>query len=67
MTYQDAKNSTQSKADATGIDHGIEFNPIFKDYSVKMLPGKRFRRGWELRCEVVYCSDLSRCVKGHGP
>jgi len=67
MNYQEARAQAQAQADALGFDFGIEHNKLFKTYSVFMLPQKTNRRGHELRCEVVHCSDLAKCKPGHGP
>jgi len=66
-TYTAAKLVAQARANETGFDHGIEWNDVFKACSVRMLPSKQHRSGSELRCEVVMCSDISKCQKGHGP
>lgn len=65
MTYAEAKARAQTQADATGYDHGVEL--LGGEYRAWMLPQKRNRYGHELRCEVVYCTDLQRCQPGHGP
>jgi len=65
--YPAAKAEAQAKADATGYDHGLEYNELFKSFSVRMLPNRENRCGHELRCEVVSCSDFSKCKPGHGP
>jgi len=65
--YAQARSEAQAAADRTGFDYGIEHNALFKDYRVFMLPQKTNRRGHELRCEVVSCSDLAGCRPGHGP
>jgi hypothetical protein len=65
--YLTARNEAQAKADATGFDHGIEANDIFKEWRVFMLPRRESRFGHEARCEVVSCTRLSACQKGHGP
>jgi len=66
MNYAEAKLEAQTKADETGYDYGVMKN-AFGGYSCFMLPQKRNRGGSELRCEVVSCSNLSRCQIGHGP
>jgi len=65
--YQTARIIAQARADASGLDHGIEANDVFHEYSVRMLPMKANRGGHELRCEVVMCCDVSKCQTGHGP
>ena len=65
--YPVARADAQRRADATGIDHGIEANDVFGHWHVFMLPRRESRTGFELTCEVVMCSDLDRCQPGHGP
>lgn len=62
-----AREDAQRKANATGFDHGVEANDLFKSFHTFMLPRKENRCGHELRCEVVSCEDLSKCQQGHGP
>jgi hypothetical protein len=62
-----ARKRAQRMANETGYDYGLEANNVFKDFNAFMLPAKENRRGFELRCEVVSCEDLSKCQKGHGP
>lgn len=65
MTYSEARTIAQAAADATGFDHGVEL--LGDRYSVRMLPGRPYRFGSELRCEVFHCCDLAKCRKNHGP
>jgi hypothetical protein len=65
--YNEAKARAQALADADGFDRGIEFNDVFKCVSVRMLPQKRHRFGFEARIECVCATDLARCQPGHGP
>lgn len=71
--YIEAKAAAQAAADADGFDRGLELMQLYKRrsehdyYRVFMLPEKRNRYGFELRCEVVMCSDLNRCRQGRGP
>lgn len=65
--YSVAKAEAQAKADASGRDHGLEINDLFKSFMVRALPNRENRYGHELRCEVVSCSDLSKIPAGHGP
>ncbi len=68
MTYQEATTVAQSRADATGFDQGIEASPYTEGgFRAFPLPRRVNRQGYELRCEVRSCSDLSRCALGHGP
>lgn len=64
MKYDEAKKEAQSKANATGFDHGISKNAF--GYSICMLPRQENRTGFELRCEVVSCEDLAKIQPGHG-
>jgi hypothetical protein len=66
--YKQVKTAAQAAADADGFDRGVEvFDGPMAYVHTFMLPNKENRRGFELRCEVVMCSDLSKCQKGHGP
>lgn len=69
--YTAAKAEARARADATGYDVGIEvFDGTvahLRGLRVFMLPNKENRYGHETTCEVVSCSTLSRCAKGHGP
>ena len=66
-TYAAAKADAQARADATGFDHSLEWQGGFGGWAVGMLPARKNRRGFELRCEVVMCTYLSKCQPGHGP
>ena len=63
--YAEVKREAQTLADETGFDYGIDGASAF-GYRLFMLPRKENRNGHELRCEVVWCSDLSRQQPGHG-
>ncbi len=65
--YTKVKTEAQTMANEYGFDFGLEWNNCLKDYRSFMLPQRQNRRGYELRCEVVMCSDLSKCKPGHGP
>lgn len=65
--YNAARAVAQARADETGYDYGIEPNDVFKEYSVRVLPARGWRSGYELRCEIVMCSYMSKCKPGHGP
>lgn len=65
MTYAEAVDAAQKEADLTGRDMGIEKDAF--GYRFFMLPQKQNRYGYELRCEVVHCSILSKVLPGHGP
>lgn len=75
--YESAKRAAVWRAETTGLDHGVELigtrwdgnkaSAHLKHWVVYALPARRDRCDNELRCEVVSCSDLSRCHPGHGP
>jgi hypothetical protein len=65
--YMVVRDWAQAQADETGFDYGIEYNASFFEFRAWMLPGRKFRSGHELRCEVVSCTTLSKCRSGHGP
>jgi hypothetical protein len=65
MTYTLARQEAQRLADKTGFDYGVE--SLGGSYRFFRLPKRKFRQGYELRCEVVSCTDLLRCAPGHGP
>lgn len=64
-TYNEAYDAAVRRARETlvaGIrpeacEIGLEFNDLFKTYSIMALPMPQHRSGWELRCEVVRPSD----------
>jgi hypothetical protein len=64
-TYQAIRAQAQAAANADGYDRGVE--KLGDRWRSFMLPQVRNRFGFELRCEVVFCMDLSRCALGHGP
>lgn len=64
--YAAARAYTQKLANELGFDHGLEFNKLFKEYNVFMLPSKQNRYGHELRCEVVSCENKHTVKPGHG-
>lgn len=67
--YGTAARAAQTRADAHGYDYGIE-RCGFKgreQWKVTLLPQKKNRMDFELRCEVRMCSDLSKCRPGYGP
>jgi hypothetical protein len=65
--YDVARAAMQAAANADGFDRGIEANDLFKEWRIFTLPRRENRTGFELRCEVVSCEDLSKCQPGHGP
>ena len=64
-SYREVRAAAQADADRDGFDRGVE--KLGSEYTYYILPQKQNRYGHELRCEVVMCSDLSRCARGHGP
>lgn len=64
-SYESVRAEAQRAADADGFDRGVE--KLGDRWRFFMLPQRRNRYGFELRCEVVSCSDLKRCAYGHGP
>jgi hypothetical protein len=65
VTYDEAKRAAQAAADESGFDYGVE--KLGRDFRYFMLPQKQNRFGHELRCEIVHCTTLAKCQKGHGP
>lgn len=65
--YVTARAEAQARANATGFDHGLSLNSLFKSYEIRMLPQRQNRYGSELMCEVVMCERLEACQPGHGP
>ena len=69
--YEAARAEAQARADASGLDVGIEISdtcqvstPVI---NVRFLPQKKNRNGYNAFAEVVMCSDLAKCMPGHGP
>lgn len=69
--YGAAKAEAQALADASGLDVGIEISdtcPISAPViNVRFPPNKKNRQGYTSFAEVVMCSDLAKCMPGHGP
>jgi hypothetical protein len=65
--YSKIRAEAQERANATGLDHGLEPNDVLKQWRVFMLPARQYRYGHELTCEVVTCENLDACKSGHGP
>jgi hypothetical protein len=65
--YQSVRAEAQKQANGTGFDYGIVKGECPPHYYMFMLPCRENRQGYELRCEVVSCEDLSKCKPGHGP
>ena len=55
--YQEARSYAQEQANAQGRTFGIEYNEMFKEWSVKGLPKAENRYGHELRMEAVNPDD----------
>lgn len=51
--YRKVRAEAQAKANALGIDVGLEANDLFREWRFFLLPKAENRRGHELRCEVV--------------
>lgn len=62
--YEEAALEAQTAADTTGADHGVE--RLGKEWRAWRLPEAQNRFGHELRCEVRYCTNAARTLKGHG-
>jgi hypothetical protein len=67
QTYRTLRAEAQGRANATGFDHSLVRNDIFRTFTISMLPEKRNRYGRDLDGEVVMCEVLERCQRGHGP
>ena len=65
--YAAARERAQKVANATGMDVGLERNPIFGTWSHRLLPRRENRYGFELRIEVVSPENLEKTLPGHGP
>ena len=65
-SYEAARAEAQKTANATGMDVGLELNPIFKTWSSRLLPRRENRYGHELRCEVVSPENIETTQSGHG-
>lgn len=52
-SYEIVRAEAQARANETGRDFGVEFNPLYKEWSFMGLPNPENRYGCELRCEVV--------------
>ena len=67
LAYSVARAEAQAKANATGYDHGLEANDLFKTWRSWTLPQRVNRCGHEAQCEVVMCERIDDCKPGHGP
>lgn len=64
--YAKARERAQKVANATGMDVGLERNPLFGTWSHRILPRRENRFGFELRMEVVSPEDIKKTRAGHG-
>jgi len=62
-TWQEARAYAEEQARKIGVAYGIEKPAAYMGWTVKMLPRRENRCGWELRCEAVEPSDYT----GHKP
>lgn len=53
QTWHEARAYAEAQARKVGVAYGIEKPTRYQKWTVKMLPQKQNRYGWELRCEVV--------------
>lgn len=65
--YIAARADAQKRANELGMDHGLECNEVFRQWTFRALPQRQNRCGHELRCEVVMPESLDKCMPGHGP
>lgn len=61
--YREARRYAQEQADKFGCDYGLEFNKLFRFYTVRVLPQVCNRYGYDATCEVVISGKLK---PGHG-
>lgn len=52
-TWREARDYAEKQARELGQPHGIEKPTQFQGWTVKMVPRREYRAGWELRCEIV--------------
>lgn len=64
--YKAALDEAQRRANALGMDHGLEFYAALKTWSVRLLPAKQYRFGGDHTCAVIHPYDLARTLPGHG-
>ena len=55
--YASARRAGQVVANRLNSDVGLELNPLFKVYAMRLLPLARNRYGVDLRCEVIRAGD----------
>lgn len=61
-TYEQAFDHAVEQSNKIGVAHGIEKPTLYQKWTVKMLPRKENRCGWELRCEAVEPGTPKRAV-----
>ena len=59
-TWQEARSYAEKSANEYVIAYGIEKPTKYQGWTVKMLPRAENRCDWELRCEVVEPTFLTR-------
>lgn len=64
--YSKARERAQKVANATGMDVGLERNPLFGTWSHRILPRRENRYGHESRVEVVSPENIETTQPGHG-
>lgn len=52
-SYEIVRAEAQARANEIGVDFGVEFNGLVKEWNFFMLPQLQNRHGFELRCEIV--------------
>lgn len=65
--YHVARAKAQARANELGMDHSLEANDLFMEWTFRALPMRKNRFGHELQCEVVMPESLEKCLPGHGP
>jgi hypothetical protein len=53
QTWHEARRYAEASAKEIGVAFGIEKPTPYQGWTVKMLPRKENRCGWETRCEAV--------------
>lgn len=57
VDYEEARTEGIKLAREVRSDVGLEFNTLFKRYSLRLLPKPENRYGSERRCEVLRAED----------
>jgi hypothetical protein len=52
-TWHEARRYAEAQVKEIGVAYGIEKPTDYSGWTVKMLPRKENRCGWETRCEAV--------------